>query len=180
MTSCADRFKWLESFALEWEDSFPECARKLVISIGNAGLAEAGPSICRILASARTGWVRDGAALAARRLKLAESVDILMRRIEDAERRGVGTLVYALQFLDCRRAIVLLARVLAERFDYEQVEMALQAIESIEGPLDAADAEKACTLLIEALKTRHEDYDKYLTRAVKIIKERGNLCPVES
>ena len=166
-----NRFTWLESLVLEWERSFPECARKLVIAIGDAGLTEAGSAICRILASAQNVWIRDGAALAARRLKLAEAVEIIIKRIEDAEFRQVGTLVYALQFLDCRPAIVLLARVLARRANYEQVEMALQAIESIEGPIDPASAETACAILSEALETPHEEFNVYLADARRILAE---------
>ena len=176
----SDRFQWLESLVMTWEHSSPDCARELILAIGDAGLAAAGHSVCRILASTEDIWIRDGAALAAAQLRLKESVDIIVKRIEDAGRREVGTLVYALQFLDCRPAIVLLARILAERFDHEQVEMALHAIKSIDGPIDCADAETACRILREALETPHDEFNTYLVDAVRVVEglpKTGESCP---
>lgn len=94
------------------------------------------PELISILKSTRSKLIRNAIAIALRRLRAQEALKTLVKEARNPEFQGYsGTLVYAMQTLDCRAILHELADFVANGPSYEVSLMALLALEEARSPV---------------------------------------------
>jgi hypothetical protein len=126
--------------------------RRAAMRLGDAGVAEAVEPLIALLARAapRPGGARDGAAIGLRELADPRALEPLVTAIRRSTTNEIGTLVYALQTLDCRPIVEFLAG-LAVKGRYEVRAGVAGCFERMDVGSVAADVrERAMRVLREA------------------------------
>ncbi len=129
------------------------------IALGDLGDRRAVPVLIDLLESARSRRVANGAAIGLRELAGPRALEPVLRRIHDPRNRDyTGTLIYALETLDARSAVVDLAGFICEG-EYEAAWMSVIAMDAFEGPPEAERRREAMDVLGVCLsRGRHEEW----------------------
>ncbi len=116
-------------------------------ALGDLGDPRAVPVLVGLLQMARSHRVANGAAIGLRELADPRALEPLLRRIRDPENWDYnGTLIYGLETLDARSAVVDLARFICDG-EYEAAWMSAVVMEAFEGPLDREGRREAMAVL---------------------------------
>jgi hypothetical protein len=128
-----------------------EGAQEAAESLGTLGDPRAIQPLLATLSATEDRWLRNRVALALMDLKAHEAVPALL----DAAHRQLdgdhGTLIYALEALDCRKHLEEIAFFLCHG-DYEAQCAASTILEELDGSIDPVEREKACNLIHAYLK----------------------------
>jgi HEAT repeat protein len=134
-------------------------------ALGASGDPRALPLLLQLL-DAASDPARDAAALGLSDLGDSRAVPALARHIvRPRNPRNIGTLIYALESLDARAALVALAQAMGEG-NYEVLAMSLRVIEAFTGPPAPADVVRALDILRGHLARRgYEDWQREMLGA---------------
>jgi len=148
-----------------------EKKRKAAAKIGETGDERLIPILIETIEKTDNHWVRNAIANALRELDAEESIPVLIKLIKKVGEKHSGSLIYALQVMDCRPVVNEIAEFLCSE-NFEQRELSLQIIEDMEGCLESDKKEEA----IEKIRRYREtgatpETKKYLDHALKILKE---------
>ncbi|GEM_PF-5441562 len=120
-------------------------------ALGDLGDARAVPHLVLLLDTSDNHTVKNAAAVGLRELKDPAAIPPLLKQIRDPKNgANRGTFLYALGTLDARSTVVDLAEVVCAG-NYEQMAMALAAIEAFQGPIAGVDKAKAIEILRRCL-----------------------------
>ncbi len=108
--------------------------------------------LIQVLDTTTSRSVRNAVALGLRDLKNSSAVPVLIKHIIDPNNAtSNGTMIYALETLDARSAMLDLVSI-ACRGDYETIAMTINAVEAFAGPISAEQKNEALIQLTEYLK----------------------------
>ncbi len=126
-------------------------------ALGDMGDRRATPYLIQALETTNSWRVRNAAAVGLRELADPAALDPLLLQIRDPKNANAyGTLLYALQTLNARSAVVDLASMVCND-EYEGALEAGLAIEAFEGPLTVDDKRKALAILEACASTEGGD-----------------------
>ncbi len=150
-------------------------AEKFIQQLSLSEVREALTLLIQIIESKNSWVVKNAAAIALRDLGDGSAVPVLITAAKNRENRHYnGTLVYALQTLKCNAIFdSLIELAIDAEDDWELVEMAYQALESIEPPVSVHLLDKSEKLVNEALiELKPGDLKTpYLNNILKCIEE---------
>ncbi len=147
----------------------PETIINAAIILGKEKVKEVLPSMLRIFAQNNDHGVMDALAVALSYMAPPEAVPLILEKISDPKNENHrGSLVYSMQFFDCRPVIVELSKLACDP-NYEVRHMAVNAISELKSPLDQALKKEALEILNDCLKTTEEDIVKGIRFSKKII-----------
>ncbi len=130
---------------------------KAARALGESGDAEAFPVLINLLDTADNPRIRNAAAIGLRDLADNRALPFLLAQIKEPKNVDHrGTLVYALETLDARSALVDLVELIGSG-DYEVATMAIRVIESFRGPVAVEATQKAKKALRRYRRATPED-----------------------
>ncbi len=130
---------------------------RAAIALGDAGDRRAVPVLIDLLETARSYQVANGAAIGLRELADTRALGPLLRKVRDPLYWDYnGTLIYVLQTLDARSAVVDLARFICNG-EYEAAWMSVEVMDSFEGPPDSESRREAMIVLEDCLSRNHDE-----------------------
>ena len=160
-----------EELVQRLDDSEEEKVFRAAIALGDFGDPRAVPVLIRLLETTGSQRIRNGAAIGLRELADPRALEPLVRQIRAPE-RSTGTLIWALETLNARSAVVDLVRFVCEG-EYEAAWMSMEAMEGFAGPLDANDKGEALRILDGCWKRGQleEWREEMLTDALEFLRD---------
>ena len=168
-----------ERLARGLEDPDEHRAFEAAVALGDLGDQRAVPVLIRLLRTTGSNRIRNGAAIGLRELADPAALHPLLEQIRRLENAGdTGTLIYALETLDARVALVDLARFLCEG-GYEAAWASAGVLDGLEGPLDP-DRKREVMGILERCLARggHEEWRvEMLSGGLRLLEDyEGDPC----
>ncbi len=155
-------------------DSDEEKVYRAAVALGDLGDARVVPVLIRLLELTSSTRIRNGAAIGLRELADPRALDPLVRQIRTPE-NATGTIIWALETLNARSAVIDLARFVCEG-EYEAAWMSMVAMQGFAGPQDGNDSSEESRILDDCLKRGQVEKwrEEMLADAIQFLREYGH------
>lgn len=160
-----------ESLTEQLQSANSTLVEKAISSLVHLQDKRAIPYLLSLLSSTDDTIIRNSAALALGDMRANEAVTALIKLINDPKNINKrGTLIYALQSLDCSKVIKDVVKIICDG-NFECREMALQIIEEMNLKDKPLNIEESLTILFDCAKNRSpsDPAIDYINRAIDIL-----------